>query len=582
MPDLRWLSLVLVALLALTGCPGDDDDSAAPDDDDDSAEPAQYPTVYCPGDPSGMCEPGGDTALLAGAAAVSITPTCWEDWTDVNGNDEYGITEGDTFEDCGCDQLCAGDDGYPGADEYEGDGVFQAVWLAGSSQGRALKEIHDELWVRAIVLSQGESSIAILSADLVGYSRRPIKDIQEQIRQTTDVDYVLWSSTHTHQGPDTLGIWGPALNTSGVVDWYYPQVAEAGIAAIEEAAAAQVPVDLSVAEYDIADSDCEGQGINNFNEDHRDPNITDERIFSVLLTETATGNTVASVVNWPNHPEVMIDEIIQTSGFAHYWREGLENGVQTPDGLLPGLGGTAVYVQGMCGGMMTPLGTDPFDLFGVQWFDYSFDMVKAQGDYLAAFSLNALMDATPVADPQLTFRFKEVGVPVENEGYWLYLNLGVLDRELFTFEIPDPDGLIGEDNMPIATTEVGVIELGPIEIVTVPGEMLPEIGIGGYDGSHTGPLQSLLDEGENAPDLGLAPDPPYLVDLMDGEYKLFFGLANDELGYIIPDFQYLLGDPPYLSEAPGDHYEETNSVGPTIAGLIEDTAENLLLWEFPE
>ena len=587
MPIIFRHAAFLFAMALFLSCDnsGDDDSTAGDDDagDDDSANPEEhYPTLFCPGDPSGICEASEDLTLYAGAASVSITPLCWETWNDINENDEYGVSQGDTYNDCGCDHLCPGDDGYSAADEGEGDGVFQAIWLAGSSQGRALKEIHDDVWVRVIVLSQGNTSIAIASADLVGYPRRPIKAIEDEVRDSTGIDYLVWSSTHTHQAPDTLGIWGPSLNTTGIVPWYWPQVAEAAVQAIEEAAANQVAVDVTVAQYDIQPTDCEGQGINNFNEDHRDPNITDERLFSLLFTEEGGANTVATLVNWPNHPEVMIDETILTSGFAHYLREGMENGVDTPDGLMPGFGGTSLYVQGTCGGMMTPLGTDPFDLFGTQWTDYSFEMVQAQGDYLAYFALNSLQASEPLEAPELTFRFKELGVLVENQGYWLYLNMDVLDRDLFFFEIDDPEGFIDEDNMPTAITEVGVIQLGPVSMVTVPGEMLPEIAFGGYDGSHTGPLQDLIDEPNNPPNLDEAPGPPYLVDLMDGEYKMFIGLANDELGYIIPDFEYELGALPYLSEAEGDHYEETNSVGPQIASLVEATLTDLLAWEFPQ
>ncbi len=579
------LAVILLSTALLLGCPDDqDDDSAvADDDDDDSAEPiSYYPTVFCPGDPSGICDASDDLTLMAGAAAVSITPTCWETWNDINENDEYGVSQGDTYNDCGCDQLCPGDDGYTAADEGEGDGEFQAMWLAGSSNGRALKEIHDDVWVRAIVLTQGNTSIAILSADIIGFPRRPIKGIEDEIREATGIDYVLWSSTHTHQAPDTLGIWGPSLNTTGISDWYFDQVVAAGIQVLEEAAEDQVAVEVTVAQYDIQPTDCEGQGINNFNEDHRDPNITDERLFSLLFTEEGSANTVATLVNWPNHPEVMIDETILTSGFAHYLREGLEDGVEAPGGAVPGFGGTGIYVQGMCGGMMTPLGTDPFDLFGTQWTDYSFDMVQAQGDYLAYFALNSLQEGELLEAPELRFRFKEIEALVENQGYWLYLNMDVLDRELFFFEIEDPEGFIDEDNMPTAISEVGVIELGPVEILTVPGEMLPEIGFGGYDGSHTGPLQTLIDETTNPLDIADAPDPPYLHDLMDGEYKLVIGLANDELGYIIPDWEYELGALPYLSEAEGDHYEETNSVGPGIAAVVQTTLTDLLAWEFPQ
>ena len=564
----------LVFVLIISGCKGDDDDSAAED---------QYPDIYCPGDPSGSCDPSDDQTLYAGAAKISITPQCWETWNDINDNQGYGVTQGDTFNDCGCDRLCEGDDGYPGPDEGESDGTFQAIWLGGSSQGRPMNGINDDVWTRAVVLRQGNTTLAIVSQDLVGLFRKPIKEVEEQVKASAELDYLLVSSTHTHQGPDTVGIWGPSFNSSGIVDDYFAQMKTSLNQVVEEAIANLVPVDVIVSQYDVQPSDCDGKGINNFNVDHRVPNIVDERIFTLLFQEEGSGQTVASLVNWPNHPEVMIDDVIQSSGFAHYLREGLENGIETPEGTVSGLGGVSLYVQGMCGGMMTPLGTNTSDLFGQEWSGDSFEHVQAIGDYLASFSLNSIADGEQLDDPALSFRFKEVVLPIENEGYWLYINMDVLDRDLHYFDIPDPDELITEYNMPSVHTEVGVIGLGPVQIVTVPGEMLPEFGIGGYDGSHTGPLQDIIDEGAtNPPDLALAPEPPYITDQMDGTYKLFFGLANDELGYFIPPFQYELGEPPYLSEAPGDHYEESNSVGPSGATTVVDTIGELLAWEFPQ
>ncbi len=566
-------TLVTLALVCGTACNGDGGD------DDDSAAAEQYPDVFCPGDPSGMCEPGGDTTLYAGAAAVAITPDCWEEWVDANDNAEYGVTQGDTYLDCGCDRLCPGDEGYTAPDDGEGDGTFQTAWLAGSSNGRAVSEIHDDLWARAVVLNQGETTLAIVSVDLVGYFRGAVKEIEAELKQTTDIDYLLLSSTHTHQAPDTIGMWGPSMNTSGITDRYWQQARAGIIAAVEQAAADRVAVDLRAAEYDIAPDDCEGQGVNNFNMDHRDPNIVDERLFSVQLVARDGGGTVATLLNWPNHPETMIDEVSLTSGFPHYLREGVENGVDTPAGTVPGVGGVAIYVQGMCGGMMTPLGADPYDVYGTRWTEYDYDMVKAIGDYLATFSLTSLAAAETVTDPVLRFRVKEFGVLVENIGYWMYINLGVLDVDLFTFDMPYPGEDVDEDNMPTAMTEVIVIDLGPVQILTIPGEMLPEIGLGGYDGSHTGPLQTLVDDGEL--DITEAPDGPYLVDLMSGEFNMVFGLSNDELGYIIPEWEYELGNPEYLNEAEGDHYEETNSVGPTIGPIVEQVAAELLAWEFP-
>ena len=81
----------------------------------------------------------------------------------------------------------------------------------------------------------------------------------------------------------------------------------------------------------------------------------------------------------------------------------------------------------------------------------------------------------------------------------------------------------------------------------------------------------------NPPDLSQAPQGPYLRDKMTRRIKWILGLTPDELGYIIPAYNYKLHDRvPYVEDAPGDHYEETNSVGVQIGPLVEENIVGLL------
>ena len=73
----------------------------------------------------------------------------------------------------------------------------------------------------------------------------------------------------------------------------------------------------------------------------------------------------------------------------------------------------------------------------------------------------------------------------------------------------------------------------------------------------------------------------YVADKAAGKRNLVVSLGNDELGYIVPEYDFVLGFPEYLSEAEGDHYEETNSIGPQIAGVVAEEAQKLvdfLIW----
>jgi hypothetical protein len=131
-------------------------------------------------------------------------------------------------------------------------------------------------------------------------------------------------------------------------------------------------------------------------------------------------------------------------------------------------------------------------------------------------------------------------------------------------------------------TQIAVLDVGRATMITLPGELDPALFVGGYDGSYAPEGWPVVDETRtNPPDLSLAPGPPYLRDLAraDADYVWLLGLTNDEIGYLIPSFDYELHpDMPYLEEAEGDHYEETNSLGPSTWPFLEAHVHALLAW----
>jgi hypothetical protein len=166
-------------------------------------------------------------------------------------------------------------------------------------------------------------------------------------------------------------------------------------------------------------------------------------------------------------------------------------------------------------------------------------------------------------------------VPVENYAFQALFLLGTFDRPIFNY---DPDRDLDETNIPDLETEVNLVTVGPIRMLSIPGELTPELAIGGYDGSrvNTDEVELIKADNPNPPDLSLAPTGPYFEDLMGGEQAWIIGLGNDEIGYLIPPYDYKLNESsPYLVDAEGDHYEETNSVGPSAAPAIIAAVEAL-------
>ena len=62
--------------------------------------------------------------------------------------------------------------------------------------------------------------------------------------------------------------------------------------------------------------------------------------------------------------------------------------------------------------------------------------------------------------------------------------------------------------------------------------------------------------------------------MMPGRVKFVFGLANDELGYLIPKSEWD-HDPPFLYGADHAPYGEMNSVGCDAAGTIRQALKAL-------
>ncbi len=545
-------------------------------------EPAWEPDVWCPGGPG--CATA-DGPLEVGVAVRSVVPECFEAWVDDDDNAVYEPAV-EAFLDCGCDRLCPGDPGYPGPDAGEGDGQFQAVWMAGFQNGRAATGVRgagvglrgegDGLWARAVVLRQGQTAVGLVTLDAVGWMYDDVRAFRQAVRDAgVDLDHLVIHSSHVHEGPDTMGIWGPSLTRTGYDPAYAEQTARTVAEAVAEAWAGLTEVTMEVGVVDATDR--WDNGIANLINDTRDPRIVDPRVGAVRFADAA-GDTVATLVHFANHPETVADDnTLITSDYVHALRETVEDGVTWDGTSRPGVGGTALYINGAVGGMMTSLGAAVVDPDGAQRTSASFDKADAVGQLLGELALDALADARPV-QPHLAVRAHSFYLPVVNQGFHAMFQLGVFgNREIYHY---DPDAVIDVDNPPDVRTEVDVVDIGPVRMLTIPGELLPELAIGGYDGAFTPPGVDIVDPGNPLPpDLSQAPEGPYLHDLMGAEVNWIVGLGNDELGYIIPPYNFVLDEEvPWLFEADGDHYEETNSLGPDTAPLIADEVARLLAW----
>jgi len=548
------------------------------------------PTYFCPG--SEGCT-DADGTLRVGASALPITPICYEQWLDC-GDDglcpgDEGYIEADSgemnaewdkntevFLDCGCDQLCPGDEGYTAPDEGEGDLEFQASWIAGFQNTRPARGVHDDIWARAIVFEKGSTRVGFVVVDLIGWFYQDIEKTRTIVADKgIDLDHLIVSATHNHEGPDTMGLWGRSVTRSGYSEEYAQYVR------MQSAEAIQVAVDnlqdvgsFAVGSVDVREySD---KGTSNLVRDSRDPKVIDERLGGAIFRNTA-GETIATLSHFGNHPEVLASRnSLITSDFPDLLRTSLESGVVYDSYTREGYGGVSIFINGAVGGLMTPLGITITDGEGNDFRDPTFEKNDAFGKVMAEQAMDAIDGAEDVVDDTLSFSGQVFDLPVENFGFQAMFVTNIIPRDIFGY---DPEELIDEDNVPHIRTEISHLRVGPLSLVTVPGEVLPELVIGGYDGSHVGdPTKTLIEEDSpNPPDVSLAPQGPYIDDIIPNTHRWIVGMGNDELGYIIPEYDFQLDDRlPWFDEAPGDHYEETRSLGPKTAELIQAEIQKIM------
>jgi hypothetical protein len=375
------------------------------------------------------------------------------------------------------------------------------VYLAGFGQNRRATIVHDPLFSRALAIENKGVRIVLISLDLLGLYRPYWQEITRRIQTSHPQVEILGACTHTHHGPDTMGLWGPNRFTSGV---NYPYLRTI-ITTVEKTALAALN-NLTLARFRSASISVPGVAKN-----ARDPEIVDDELTCLQFSDHLAETTLATVTIFPCHPEVLWDgnpEI--TSDYPAYLRHEIENATHAP----------CLFFSGAIGGMMTP---------NVQ--EHSFKEAEIMGKKLAQFAIQAILSQQDLDEPVIQFKRTDFTIPLTNPIFKAARLLGLLPKD------------IGRKG--IITTEISLLMIGKTHILGVPGELLPKLGF---------EIKTKLKNN-------------------GAEVAAIIGLANDELGYILPENEYTFPKNPFN---PKEHYEETMSVGPKAGTNLISSVNSLL------
>ena len=433
----------------------------------------------------------------------------------------------------------------------------EPLYLGGYGNNRMAEGVHDDLEACALLLGQDEETLVLISLDLVGIISYRARILQDRLGALgVDPERVLICSTHTHNGPDTIGFWGSSLLETGLDMTYQEYLAEAVQEVFQAAEPNMLPVTATFATGSVT---MPGAAYPSLVRDSRDPQVVDDRIHAIRFDHAGRG-TVVTLVNYTSHPETALDSHWITADFPRYLRERVSREY----------GGGAIYFSGALGGLLTPLDVptpardeqgNPVLVNGEPlWLtETSWDRTRSYGYVLAEAVIGLLEGKAPSSVPGIRFQKHEAYVPVTNIGLWVALQIDLLEPYEIVHE--PGCGLLG-----CGKGEVHVITLGDAQITTSPGETFPETVLG----------RDEVEIDYGAP-WGVMTFPALqgFVHHCTRPVAMHFALTNNFVGYIVPESDYLPPThPEYYCEvfSASKHSERTMREGLTELLDQEDPA----------
>jgi hypothetical protein len=319
-----------------------------------------------------------------------------------------------------------------------------------------------ELTVRAFVVADEQTRVAIVSADFLGFPSVLGNKVRAQVKGIPATN-ILIGATHTHSAPDCYGF--PDGKGGFASDLkYLDSVCGRMVDAINEAAAKLQPARLK-----IMTGEAKGKIAYNYYA----PQLYDPRCH-VIQAIGADGKPFATLVNYAVHPEVI----------------GSGAGLCSPDLIGPLYdriaakgGGLGIFMNSAQGGMVTADNRGPEGKDIRSWAE----CVRI-GQLLADEALRIVEPAPLQENPKLFCAAKTISFPVDS-------------KEMQTVMKISPLGYSGNDFTRVQT-QLNLVNVGDAQILTVPGEALPNIGY-------------------------------YVKRKMRGAHHFLFGLTNDAFGYML-------------------------------------------------
>ncbi len=406
-------------------------------------------------------------------------------------------------------------------------------YVAGFSINNPATGILDDLTASAVWIddNSGNGGVIFASVDCVGLSKYDVDRIRKNLKDFSDESgcrSINIMSTHTHAGIDTMGMWGN-IPKSGR-DSEYMKIVYDGIEnAVRNAYKNRTRGSLY---FGKAESET-------LQYDTRMPSVYSDELTRLRFVPLNNGTEVW-ILNFAAHAESLLrGNSLISADFPHYLRERIKEKT----------GAESIFFNGAIGGLIKT----------VNRLQDTTISVRQDGEELADIAI--AITGEEKLSPRIGYIRQEFYVPIDNPVMAVCAEVGIIKHS----KVASGEGKLGFS----MKTELNFFDIGGVKILLVPGEIFPELVFGGYLDADSA---ANCDPGKN---------PKPLIEIAGFEDLIIFGLANDEIGYIIPPNDYLLDETlPFLQSATDKNgrtlYEETNCVGTKAAQSVADAFATMM------
>jgi neutral ceramidase len=334
--------------------------------------------------------------------------------------------------------------------------------------------VSSKVYARALVCDNGATRVALVCTDLVGIPRHVVDKARRAIEQGLGIPggNVLVCATHTHSAPWALE---PSDNFSQEqVDRLADFMAEAVVQAVTDAHAALAPATLGFGSGRLDTITT--------NRQQRNDQVIDPEVGVLKVQKADSREAIATLINFTGHPVILGSNNLELSS------EYPGHAVEVVESVL---GGVALFSQGACGDITVKRSGPPFE------------EVKRLGRILAGEVIKTAEQIAPSEETTLISVFQEVALEPRHVPTVAEARAAVDRRReeleaakaagkpeetlrLLTRDFDAAETLLGVaesvEKQPdtlekAARGSVHVMQLGPVVLVGVPGELFVEFGL---------------------------------------------------------------------------------------------------------